>query len=119
MFNRRVYKFLAIVAALLIFSTIAYAFAAGITVPDSNAGYGDGTVNGYTVSAIDYTLNADPTNLDSVDITLNTAADEVQVRANGGAWTPCTGGPSTWTCGLSITVESAASLEVVAYTNVP
>jgi hypothetical protein len=119
MINRRVSKFLAAIAALMVLSTIAYAFAAAIVVPDTNAGIGNGDILGYTVSAIDYTLNADPTNLDSVDITLSTAADEVQVRANGGSWVACTGGPTTWSCTLGITVASAASLEVVAYTNIP
>ena len=119
MINRRVSKFLVAVAALFILSTIAYAFAASITVPDTNAGIGGGDIDGYIVNAIDYTLDTDPTNLDSVDITLNTAADEVQVRTNGGAWVVCTGGPTTWTCSLGITVLSAAELEVVAITNVP
>ena len=120
MFNRRVFKFLAVVAALLILSTIAYAFAASITVPDSNAGLGNGTVGGYIVSTIDYTLAADPTNLSSVQLTLNTAADFVRARITGSAaWVDCTGGSTVWACPVGGTVLAADNLQVVAYTNYP
>jgi len=120
MFNRRSFKFLAAVAALLVLSTIAYAFAAAITVPASNAGIGDEAISGYTVDAIAYTLDADPTDIASVQLTLNTAADEVRARVTGtAAWTLCTGGPTVWNCAVGSTVLSADNLEVTAFTNVP
>jgi hypothetical protein len=120
MINRRVLKFGALVVALLVFSTIAYAFAASIVVPASNAGIGAGTVSGYTVNGIEYTLApANPSNLDSVQITLNTAATEVRARIAGGAWVVCTGAGTTWDCALGSTVLAANNLEVTAFTNVP
>jgi hypothetical protein len=118
MFNRRVYKFLAIVAALLIFSTIAYAFAASITVPDSNAGSGSKGIGGYTVDGIAYTLGSTPTDLDSVQLTLDTAATTVEVSMDGTTWVTCTGGPTVWSCAVGGTVLDATNLEVVAFTNV-
>ena len=52
-----------------------YAYAATNTVPSSNAGSGSGTISGYTVSNIAYTLNSTtPTNLDQVAFTIAPAA---------------------------------------------
>ena len=59
----------------------AYGFAATNTVPDTRAGDGAGTINGYTVSNVVYTLNAsNPQQLDRVEFDLNAAAGTVKVR---------------------------------------
>jgi hypothetical protein len=61
----------------------AYAFTAGNTVPtDNNAGFTTGTTTpGYTVSDVDYTLNAtDPSNIDAVVFNLDKDADTVYGR---------------------------------------
>ena len=75
-----------IVAAAL--ATGAYAFTATNTVPDSNAGSGSGTISGYTVSAIAYTLNATtPSNIDSMTFTLNTTAATAKAKIVSGSTT--------------------------------
>ncbi len=72
----RILGILVVAAAL---ATGAYAFTATNTVPDSNAGSGSGTISGYTVSGIAYTLNATtPSNIDSLTFTLNAAATTVE-----------------------------------------
>jgi hypothetical protein len=77
----------------------AYAFTAANTVPASTAGAGSGTVSGYTVSALHYSLNATtPSNIDSLTFTISpsvpsTGSGKVIVSA---ALT--TGGPSTYNC---------------------
>jgi hypothetical protein len=122
MINRRTSRFLAAIAALLVLSTVAYAFAASITVPGTNAGSGTGSVGGYVISDIEYTLDAgNHANLDSVDIILNTAATYVEARISGtGTWVTCTGGPGTdWSCPVGGTVLVADSLQVLAFTNYP
>src|SRR5207248_41845 len=52
----------------------AYAFTASNTVPSTNVGAGSGTVSGYTVTNLHYTLNATtPTNIDSLTFTVSPA----------------------------------------------
>jgi hypothetical protein len=41
----------------MVFATAAYAFTAENTVPDSNAGFGEGAISGYTVSNIHYIID--------------------------------------------------------------
>jgi hypothetical protein len=58
------------VAAVALFSVGGAAFTAANTVPISSAGSGATAVSGYTISAIDYNLNATtPANVDSVTFT--------------------------------------------------
>jgi hypothetical protein len=77
----------------------AYAFTAANTVPATNAGSGSGTVSGYTVSNIHYSLNTTtPNNVDSLTFTISpavpsTSSGKVIVQA---ALT--TGGPNNYTC---------------------
>jgi len=77
----------------------AYAFTAANTVPASNAGSGSGTVSGYTVTNLHYSLNSStPNNIDSLTFTIspaipNTGSGKVNVQA---ALT--SGGPSNYTC---------------------
>jgi hypothetical protein len=48
-----------------------YAYTATNTVPNTTAGAGSGTISGYTVSSVAYTLNSTtPTNLDQVSFTI-------------------------------------------------
>ncbi len=77
----------------------AYAYTAANTVPTSNAGAGSGTVSGYTVTNLHYTLNSTtPANIDSLTFTVSpvipsTGSGKVAVSA---ALT--TGGPNGYTC---------------------
>ena len=81
----------------------AYAFTAANTVPATNAGSGSGTVSGYTVSNIHYTLNTTtPNNIDSLTFTIspavpNTGSGKVVAQA---ALT--TGGPNNYTCSTDV-----------------
>ena len=56
-----------VVGAVALTALGAYAFTSSNTVPQSNVGAGSGTVSGYTVSNVHYSLNATtPTNVDSL-----------------------------------------------------
>ncbi len=130
MFFRRFLNYRTTTALLiaLILSAIAYGFAAANTVPTSKAGDGTGTVSGYTISNIHYTLNnSDPSKIDSV--TFNTdvavpASGTVYVAAeNTAAGTStasdaCTGlGTTTLSCNFStntLTVLYIDNLRVIA-----
>jgi hypothetical protein len=108
-----------LVLLALILAAAVYGFAAANTVPNTYAGDGSGTILGYTVSSIVYTLNSDgnPGDIDSVAFTLSAAAGQAYVSFDGGTtWNSCviSGGTSV-TCGsLNESVASAASLRIVA-----
>jgi hypothetical protein len=98
----------------------AFAYAASNTVPGSNAGSGSGTISGYTVSGVAYTLNATtPTNLDQVAFTIApTAATTVKAQlAAGGSWYSCANAAGSVTCNTTspqATVAAATQLTVAA-----
>jgi hypothetical protein len=103
-------------AIFAVVAVSAFGFAAANTVPASNAGDGSGAINGYTVSAISYSLDGtNPSLLDSVDFTLApTTATSVEVQINGN-WYSCTAGANpSCNIGGAETVLSAVSLRVVA-----
>ena len=119
--NRRRRLVLAALLALVL-AAAAYGFTATNTVPASYAGDGNGTINGYTVSAIAYTLNTtDPTKVDKVTFTLNASATSVKVKAvaSGTSYQDCTvtGGTSVscdWPGASEPTVASVDQLRVIA-----
>jgi hypothetical protein len=77
----------------------AYAFTAANTVPTSNAGSGSGTVSGYTVTNVHYTLDSTtPNNIDSLTFNVSpvipsTSSGKVIVQA-----ALSSGGPNNYTC---------------------
>jgi len=80
-------------------ATGAYGLTAANTVPDNDAGDGTVAVTGYTVSAIDYNLNAtNPYDIDSVDFHLTAddgsyeLPDTIKIRldASTTVWYACT-----------------------------
>ena len=107
-----------IVAAAL--ATGAYAFTATNTVPGSSAGSGSGTISGYTVSGIAYTLNATtPSDIDSMAFTLNAAATTVKAKIVSGStsYTDCSiSGGVNVTCNFApdIAITTADQLSVIA-----
>ena len=107
-----------IVAAAL--ATGAYAFTATNTVPSSSAGSGSGTISGYTVSGIAYTLNATtPSDIDSMTFTLNADAATVKAKVVSGSttYTNCSiAGGVNVTCDFSpdIAITTADQLSVIA-----
>jgi hypothetical protein len=106
-------------------ATGAYALTAGNTVPASRAGDGSGTISGYVVTNVKYTLNStDPGNIDAVTFTLDAAppagaTTKIQL-SSGGAWYSCTSGtPATnqscaTTSPSQATVTGATELRVVS-----
>ena len=107
-----------IVAAAL--ATGAYALTATNTVPSSSAGSGSGTISGYTVSGIAYTLNATtPSDIDSMTFTLNANATTVKAKVVSGSttYTSCTiAAGVNVTCDFSpdIAITTADQLSVIA-----
>jgi hypothetical protein len=117
MFRFRMLKVILFVIISLAFVTTAYAFAATNTVPNSYAGEGAGTVSGYTVTNLQYNLNAaTPSDIDSVQFTLNAVATSVQVRlVSTGSYFACTNVGLNWTCLTpGVTVAAADEVRVVA-----
>ena len=92
-------RFLVALVASGVIAGGAYAFTAANTVPATNVGAGSGTVSGYTVSNIHYSLDGtNPTNIDSLTFSVspvipNTGSGKVSVQA---ALT--SGGPNTYSC---------------------
>jgi hypothetical protein len=92
----------ALVAAIAIAGG-TYAFTAANTVPASNAGAGTGTVSGYTVTNVHYTLNTTtPANIDSMTFNVSptvpsTGQGKVSVQAG-----LTTGGPNPYTCTTNV-----------------
>ena len=121
MFLTRAFKVLVIALVAFVFAGVATAFAAANTVPDSYAGDGSGTISGYTVSNIQYHLNAtDPASIDSVSFTLDASASTVKIKlvavAAGSTWYNCTNtSGNNWSCTTTgATVLSADQLRVIA-----
>jgi hypothetical protein len=117
----RRFRYLAAVLAAVLVAAGAYAFTASNTVPNTSAGAGSGTITGYTVSNVAYTLNGTtPTNMDAVTFTLDKAASVVKTQVvSGGTWYACTNTSGTnWSCdttvGTQATVAPANQLSVVA-----
>ncbi|MDK2981109.1 MAG: hypothetical protein PWQ55_1456 [Chloroflexota bacterium] len=119
-------KYIAIAFIVLTLGVVAYGYAAANVVPESGAGDGTGTVSGYDISNIDYTLlSSDPTKVESVafDVVATAGAgapNEVQITVDSGTtWVSCTGPETnTWTCAFTVSSEPSVSaiesLQVVA-----
>jgi hypothetical protein len=104
---------------VLILSVAVYGFAAANTVPASTAGDGEGTISGYAISGIAYTLNGtNPGNVDAVTFTINPAAAgtvRVKLVAAGTTWYNCTNTGGAVSCATTgATAASADQLRVVA-----
>ncbi|MBN2502984.1 MAG: hypothetical protein JXB38_19550 [Anaerolineales bacterium] len=111
-----------VVIMLLVLAAVAYGFAATNTVAVSSAGDGAGTVSGYDIDNIHYTLDAtDPTDIDGVsfDMTGASAAQTVYIQMDSYVgWFTCTMSGTSATCDTtSATVPVGTSfteLRVVA-----
>jgi len=115
------------IGLILILAVVAFGYAAANVVPESGAGDGTGTVSGYTITNIDYTLlTSDPTKVQllTLDIaptppSLAGAATDVRITVDASTWIICAG-PSgtTWTCtfgvGTEPSVTAILNLQVVA-----
>jgi hypothetical protein len=113
----------AVLVLVLVLATATYAFAAANTVPNSLAGDGSGTISGFTISNIHYTLNgANPAgDVSTVSFTLSPAVPAggaVYVKFNVGAAVACTlnvaGDTATCTPPAGATPLAITSLQVIA-----
>lgn len=117
--NRTRILVVAIVAVTVL--SAGYGFTAANTTPSSRAGDGVGAITTYTVSGVDYTLNAaDPSRIDVARFNLSTApiaTSEVRARAGAGAWAVCSFAGAAVTCDWPAasepTVVPGFSLQVV------
>lgn len=117
----RNFKIAFVLLTIVAISVAAYAFAAANTVPNTRAGDGSGTVSGYNVTDVVYTLNStNPSTLDSVAFDLNAAAVQVKVQlVSSGSWYDCALDTGTvWTCNTAgLNVSAIDQLRVVATSN--
>jgi hypothetical protein len=121
MFIKRSIKFIIIVLVAFAFASVATAYAASNTgIPAQTAGDGAGTISGYTISNVGYTLAANPQNIASVTFNLNADAVNVKIKlvASGSTWYNCTvthSGLYPVSCDTTgATVASADELRIVA-----
>jgi len=116
------FRILALLALAVILSAATYGFAAANDVPDGVAGEGQGTISGYTVSNVNYFLDSnDPTQFDHVTFTLDANASDVYAGIGGGAtiyWTSCTGGPTSFSCDLTLSTVSVAAADALHVSSV-
>lgn len=108
------------VAAVAVVAGGSYAFTASNTVPATQAGQGTGTVSGFAITSVGYTLNAaTPTNIDAVTFTISpSSATTVKAQlVAAGTWYSCTNTTGSVSCATTspqMTVATAATLNVVA-----
>ena len=119
-------RILAVSIIILILAVAAFGYAAANVVPESGAGDGTGTVSGYTITNIDYTLlTSDPSKIESLTLDVAPtasagAADDVRIKVDSGTtWITCTGpATNTWTCTFGVgsepSVAAILDLQVVA-----
>jgi hypothetical protein len=122
MFHRKRWRRLVLVALLaFVLGTTGFAYAAGITFNGASnagaAGEGAGTISGYNVTNIKYTLdNNDPANITGVEFALSPdTATTVKAKVTGMAsWGTCTDAGTTWQCVVSGDAQAAVQLKVAA-----
>ena len=118
--SKKLIAHIGVLAGVLTLAAGAYGYTAANVVPDSKAGDGTGTISGYTVSAIHYTLNSsDPSKVDSVTYTLDSApvsGSSLQTKI-AGTWYNCTDSGANVTCdttvGTHLAVLNATSLQAI------
>lgn len=110
--KRKRNRYLLAALAAAVVAPAAYAFTAANTVPNSNAGSGAGTISGYTVSSVAYTLNAtSPQNVDQVAFTILPTTGTVKVQVvSGGSWYACTNTAGSVTCATTSPQATAAGV---------
>ena len=122
MVHRKRRRRLVLVALLaFVLGTTGFAYAAGITFNGASnagaAGEGAGTISGYSVTNIKYTLdNNDPANITGVEFALSPdTATTVKAKVTGMAsWGTCTDAGTTWQCVVSGDAQAAVQLKVAA-----
>jgi len=91
-----------------------HAATASNAVPPSSAGFGAGSISGYAISSVAYSLTGNTVGGVSFALSPSGAAT-VKVRlAPSEPWTSCTIAGDVASCALSVGVAEAESLEIVA-----
>ena len=121
--SRRMHA-LIVLALALIAAVAIYGLAASNTVPDSGAGDGTGTISGYTISNVAYTLNATtPSDIDKVTFTVTPGGSagaptvvKAKLVSTSSTYSNCTNtSGTTWECSFTgVTVAAADELRVIA-----
>ena len=94
--RRKTRKTIAAATVVLGLSALVTAMTAANTVPGAKVGEGAGAISGYTISAVDYNLNAtNPASIDSVTFTLDSAPAggatvKIKLVSAGSTWYSCT-----------------------------
>ncbi len=101
--TRRVVVLFGVAGVAAIVAAAVFAFTASNTVPATKAGEGTGTITGYVVDTVHYTLNAaDPSKVDSVTFNLDTApvaGGTIKAQlVTAGSWYTCTNVGVAVTC---------------------
>ena len=114
--RNRTIRTIGIFLLLFVLTTAMYAFTATNTVDSSRAGIGDGEIDGYDVTNVSWTLDADdPSQITGVSFDLNESAGSAYARVDDGAWATCNNtDANSWSCAVSGDTLAAASLEVAA-----
>jgi hypothetical protein len=113
-----------VVVLALVLSVTTYAFAAANTVPNTAGGDGTGTIAGYDITNVTYTLDSSNTDITKVSFSASTTVSPAPTApvfkvliAPGTTWVTCVDGSvaGTYDCsGTFGTVKAATSLRVVA-----
>lgn len=116
--HRRLLIAIAILGLLL---AGAFGFTAANTVPDTKAGDGSGTITGYTITNVHYTLNGtDGSIIDAIDFDVDStpvAGSTIKVQAySAGVFYDCTNTATAVTCdttGTQLNVVDTDTLRVI------
>ena len=121
MINRKRRRRLVIVGLLaFVLGTTGFAYAASLTFGGGTnagrAGSGTGTISGYDVTNVHYTLDSsNPVNITGVQfqLTPNTATT-AKANLNGGAWATCAYSAGAWSCPVTGDAQTSVNLGVAA-----
>ena len=122
MTKSRIWKGLGVSLVLAVVVGVGLTFTAANTVPETKAGEGEGTITGYDIASVHYVLNtADPSKVDSVTFTLDTApvagsTIQARLQSTGSTWYTCTNTGMNVTCNTTspqATATTANQLRVV------
>jgi hypothetical protein len=107
----------AMILLVLILAAAIYGFAAANTMPGgTSAGYGEEAITGYTISSVQYRLQAsNPRYIDQVTFTIApTGVSSVYVGlVNGGTMYSCSEAGGTVTCTIPATTVTALSANLL------
>ncbi len=110
---------IALVAA--VFLSITYAYASSNTLTTTPSGDGLGMISGYEVSRITYTHAQDPSKISSVSFTLDAPASHVKIQLTETQteWYQCKAGEGfAWHCDANnLPLSNATQLRVIASGN--